>query len=199
MLLRALAVAAGLSLLSLPAAALPMVSVDPMVIPLGETLDLDLILDPETVRVGAYSLKFSVSSLSEVGVGALVLDPVPECEQSKSGPDTVGDFSVGGECVDNALESDTVLAHVTVTGLVAGGELRLDLSNVTDFDTFGDIPVVAMVLAVVTPEPGTAALLGWGVLGLALVFSRESRPTRARSMPRAQRSTAQRTSGGRTA
>ena len=166
---RALAAAACTLLLLLPAAALstPTVTAAPVRIPLGETVVLDLSLNPDTIPVGAYSLKFSVSSVIALPIENLLLASVPICDQSKNGPDASGQFSVGGECVDDPLDSDTVVAHVTVTGGAEGGELWLDLSNVTDFDTFGDIALSPALLAYVTPEPATAAMLGLGILGLA--------------------------------
>lgn len=169
MSVRALAAAAGTLFLLLPAAALstPSVTATPFRIPFGATVVLDLSLNPDTIPVGAYSLKFSVSSVSALSIDDLLLASLSICGQSKGGPDASGRFSVGGECVDDPIDSDTVLAHVTVTGLALGGELRLDLSNVTDFDTFGDIALAPAVLATVVPEPATAALLGLGILGLA--------------------------------
>jgi hypothetical protein len=139
-------------------------------------VELDLFLDPEGERLGAYLLKFEASAGFTV-LGVQLLE-VAGCDQMTSGPDANGRFSIDGQCALSALEAGTLVAQVTVQGAL-DGLLQLDpTSNWTDFDTFLDAAVdpIAPVgvpglpdgtLAVVVPEPSTLGLFGLGLAGLA--------------------------------
>jgi hypothetical protein len=150
-------------------------------IPVGQTVEIDLTLEPDDVAVGAYLLSFSVSTVSALRVDAVGGGSLPAgCSGSQSGPSLQGDFSYGAEC-DSGFSTPIRFGTVRVTALAVGGELRLDLSNATESESLQDVPIAPAVLSlVVIPEPGTIGLVGAGLVGLLALRRRSSAPQRRR-------------------
>jgi hypothetical protein len=160
-------------LLPVPASAVPMVIPSVDSIPVGQTVEIDLILQPDDVVIGAFLLSFSVSSVSTLRIDAVGSGSLPgDCSGSHSGPSAQGDFSYGAEC-DSGFSSSIRVGTVTVSALVVGGELRIDLSNATDSESLEDVPIAPAVLSlVVIPEPRTIGLAAAGLLALAALRRR---------------------------
>ena len=151
------------------AVALPVVSGSMSQIPLGQTAVFDLLVDPGGIPAGAFNLQFSVSDPDALRVDDLDVIILDDWNAVESGPDLAGRFSFDGQSLSPSvpLTLNTLVATVTATGLLPGGELWLDLGNVTHNDTFQDFAIAPVMLAVVIPEPGTLVLLGAGMGALS--------------------------------
>jgi hypothetical protein len=172
-----------LVLAALPAAATPILTVTPSAIAKSPTQTV-LTLDVDPNGTPLSTLLFNVSSLATgleiVGIQSaepgtiLVSGPAlvgTDYRASFSGfffPDRVAPFSVG---------------TLTAQGFTPGTPLVLE-GEYTD-SLFDTIPIGPTDIAVVTsPEPGTAALVSLGLLGLAFRISRITAAAKSvRSLP----------------
>lgn len=131
---------------------------------LGTTV-IDLTLDPEGVRTGAWLVVLGGSGIAIDGIS--VVTPV--------GTDCTGltaASSFDAQCASLPLTSAGLVAQVTLTASAIGGTLSLVNGNITDFDSFLDVPFSPGTLVTAVPEPRTALLfaMAWVLFSMCASF-----------------------------
>ena len=166
-----LSIFAGLSAawLALPAAAAPILEVSPSTIADSPTQTvITITVNPNGTDLAGITLNFSAlaSGLQIDAINSL------DAEIETSGPVlSSGDWlaSFGG-IFDINRSASFVVGTLTLEGFTSGTPLVLSGSLTDSF--FNDLVIGPTSVAVVTPEPSSAALLGLGLAGLAALVRR---------------------------
>ena len=139
---------------------------------LGETADIEIILDPEGEALFEFTLIFDVSSRTQLDNNSITSLPLPVgCATSERGPDAsdFATFTVVVHCDEQPILDEQAVLSANVTGRKVGGELFLDMVAV-DRGTLR----TGLLLRVFVPEPTSVALLATSLLGLAALRRRAS-------------------------
>lgn len=171
MLIRVLLTVALLTTPAWGVDALPIVRAAPTTIPVGGPTLIDLFINPNGTDLSGYTLLFSISSTSDLTINSVdASGDVPgDCGSIDSGPNGSGQFSYDASCATSTLTTEVRIGIVSVTGLLAGGELRMDASTALDTSMIPiDIPLSPLLLVVV-PEPNNLSLFGAPLLLMVLL------------------------------
>ena len=124
------------------------------------TQTIELTLDPEGVRTGAWLVV-----LGGDGIDIDAISTVVPANTDCFGIAAASSFD--GQCAASPLATAAIVAELTITAREVGGRLGVVRGNITDFDSFEDIPIRAETFLRVVPEPSGALLLASGVCLLA--------------------------------